>query len=62
MSANVGYSIDAYGSVSYLGHRVQMAALQDKFFVGDEVLACNIRIMTSGIPIIFVFRNLGMSQ
>merc|ERR1719183_1615281 len=29
--------IDAFGSVSYLGHRVQMAALQDKFYVGDDV-------------------------
>jgi hypothetical protein len=32
-----GYDIDAFGSVSYLGHRVQMAALQDKFYVGDDV-------------------------
>jgi len=32
-----GYSIDAFGSVSYRGHRVQMAALQDEFYVGDEV-------------------------
>jgi len=32
-----GYSIDAFGSVSYRGHRVQMAALQDEFYVGDKV-------------------------
>lgn len=32
-----GVAIDAFGSVSYLGHRVQMGALQDKFYVGDDV-------------------------
>jgi hypothetical protein len=32
-----GYSIDAFANVSYLGHRLQMAALQDQFYVGDEV-------------------------
>jgi hypothetical protein len=33
-----GYNIDAFGSVSYLGHRVQMhPVVHDKFYVGDSV-------------------------
>jgi hypothetical protein len=33
-----GHSIDAFGGVAYLGHRVQRhAVLQGKFYVGDDV-------------------------